>query len=45
MSHVNHRRRNPVAKFMNQISRPQTHKSKKDYRRAPKYRILQELTI
>ena len=39
MPHMNHRRRNPVAKNLN-VNRAQTHRDRKnDYRRKPKYGI------
>jgi len=37
MSHVNHRRKNPVARVLNRVHRPATHRSIKDYRRRAKH--------
>ena len=38
MSHMNYRRRNPVAKFMNRVSRPATHSDRTKYKRNAKHR-------
>jgi len=37
-NHMNYRRRNPVAKFMNAVARPQTHRDRTQYKRKAKHR-------
>ena len=47
MSHVNHRRKNPVAKNLN-VNRSAVHRDRKnDYRRQPKYqyRVRYEVAL
>lgn len=38
MAHVNFRRKNPVAKNLNAVNRPQTHRDRTKYARNPKHR-------
>jgi hypothetical protein len=35
---TNHRRKNPVARVLNQINRPQTHRERVRYQRTEKFR-------
>jgi hypothetical protein len=35
---MNYRRKNPVARVLNQINRPQTHRDRTKYKRNEKYR-------
>jgi hypothetical protein len=35
----NHRRKNPVARVLNQVNRPQTHRDRTKYTRKAKYRL------
>jgi hypothetical protein len=37
---INWRRKNPVARVLNQVNRPATHKDKTKYNRKPKYRVF-----
>lgn len=35
---MNYRRKNPVARVLNQFNRPQTHRDRTKYKRSEKYR-------
>ena len=39
MSKINHRRKNPVARVLNVINKPQTHVDRTKYRRHPKFKM------
>ena len=43
-SKVNHRRKNPVARVLNQVNRPQTHRDRTKYKRHAKFR-MQEVVL
>ena len=40
---TNHRRKNPVARVINEVNRPRTHRAGTDYTRKPKYCLNKQL--
>lgn len=40
---TNHRRKNPVARVINEFNRPRTHRAGTDYSRKKKYGLTKEL--